>query len=104
MPAALDALVVANDARIVRQVLTQEFGERPLADEADAGAVLLLGDGEAGSARELAHLALRELAERHQHVDEILGGDGVQEVALILAGVRRLCAAAARRRPSSTRA
>ena len=90
MPAALDPMVVADDARIVRQVLMQELRERPLADEADAGAVLLFGDGEAGLTGELAHLALRELAERHQHVDEILGGHGVQEVALILAGVHAL--------------
>ena len=84
MPAALLSRVVANDAGALGQVLAQELRERPLADETDARAVLLLGDGEPGLARDLAHLALRQLAERHQHVDEVGGSDGVQKVALVL--------------------
>ncbi len=87
MPAALLPRIVANDAGVLGQVLPQELRERPLADEADAGAVLLVGDGEPGLARDLAHLALRQLAERHQHVDEVGGRDGVQEVALVLGGI-----------------
>ena len=37
-----------------------------------------------------SHLALQEAAERHQHVDEIGGGDGVQEIALVLGGIDAL--------------
>jgi hypothetical protein len=59
-------------------------------DEADAGAVFLFGDREAGVARELAYLALQELAQRHQHVDEIFGRHGVQEIALVLAWIDAL--------------
>ena len=66
MPAALDSAVVANDAGIVGQVMVQEIRERPLADEADAGAVFLFRDREAGLAGELAHLTLHEVAERHE--------------------------------------
>src|SRR6185295_14635767 len=40
MPAPLDTQIVANDAGLVGQVLAEEFREWPLADEADARAVL----------------------------------------------------------------
>src|SRR6185436_11881846 len=93
MPAALHPQVVANDAGVVWQVLAQEFRERPFADEADTRAVLLLGDREAGLARDLAHLALEEVAERHQDVHEVFGRDCVQEVALVLGRIDALAQA-----------
>ncbi len=87
MPAAFAAFVVADDAGRFRQILVQEFGERALAYEADAGAVLFFRHGQASAACEVAHFALQQIAEREQNVDEVFRRHAVKEVALILAGV-----------------
>ena len=70
--------------------MREELRERPLADEADAGAVLLLGDRQAGFAGDVADFGLQQIAEREQHVAQVVGVDGVQEVALVLGGVAGL--------------
>src|SRR5688572_20997732 len=90
MAAALDPVVVTDDPGSLGQVSTQELREWAFADEADARAVFLLRHGETGVARNVAHFAFGELAERHDHFGEILGGNGMQEVALVLAGIDAL--------------
>ncbi len=52
--------------RLVVQKLPEELPEGALADEADARAVRLVKDGETTAARTLAHLALFDLAQRHE--------------------------------------
>src|SRR5690606_11220405 len=88
--AELAAVGVADRAWVRRQVAAEKLGERPLADEADAGAVLLLGHGQARGAGALADLGLGQVAEREQHVRELLGRDRVQKIGLVLAGVAGL--------------
>src|SRR5690606_23493120 len=54
-----DPAVVAHDGPGLRgQVAVQELAEGPLADEADAGGVLLGRVGQADALRDLAYLAL----------------------------------------------
>src|SRR5262245_57117677 len=70
-----------------RQVSREKLCERALADEADAGTVLLVEHGESELARRAAHVALLHRADWKQCACERLGRHRVQEVALILAGI-----------------
>src|SRR5437016_5789384 len=72
-----------------REEAGQERAERPLADEADPGAVGLVEHREPRAPRALAHRALLELAERHQRTGELRPRHGMQEIALILGVVGR---------------
>src|SRR2546429_10012182 len=54
-----------------REEAGQERAERPLADEADAGAIGLVEHREPRAPRALAHRALLELAERHQRTGQL---------------------------------
>ena len=90
--------------RLVAQELREELAERPLADEADAGAVGLVEHRQAGAPRALAHLVLVQLAERHQRARELVAVHGMQEVGLILRRSRAPCAAPCPSAPCTRRA
>ena len=57
--------------------------------EADVLAVMLVGDGEAEAARQLARLGLGHVAERKAHEVELLARGREQEIALVAVGIRR---------------
>ena len=84
------AVDAAHDPRLRRQVAAQEVAEAPLADEADAGAVLLGGDREGVLAGDAPHLGLGQFADREQALGQLFAGHRVQEVALVLAGIETL--------------
>jgi hypothetical protein len=65
------ATVVLDRTRLVREIAVQELAERPLADEADAGRVLLLRVRQADLGGDPAHFGLRDLAERKQRLREL---------------------------------
>ncbi len=65
----------------------EEFPEGALADEADTGAVGFVEHRESRTSGALADGAFFQLSKRHQRAGEVLGGDGMQEVALVLGGV-----------------
>ena len=69
------------------QVVREEFGERTLADEADAGAVALVVHGQRLFVREPADLVFRQFADRKQRAREHGARHGVQEIRLVLAGI-----------------
>ena len=77
----------ADLARLGRQVAHQELAERALADEADAGGILLGRDMQAGPLGDLAHLALVHRAEREQRLRQLRLVEAVEEVALVLGAV-----------------
>ncbi len=77
----------ADLAGVRRQVAHQEFLERPLADEADAGRVFLHRNVQAGGGGDFAHLALVDAGQRKEGFRQLRLIQTVQEVALILAGV-----------------
>ena len=90
MLAHLAAAVVQDRARVVRQVVVEELAERPLADEADAGRILLLRVRQADLVGDAAHLGLVQLADREQRLRQLRLVQAVQEVALVLARVEPL--------------
>ena len=77
-------------AGVGRNVAREELTKRPLADEADAGAVGLVEHRQARFACQRAHLGLREVAQWEQHAREVLARDRVQEIRLVLVRVARL--------------
>ena len=70
-----------------RQVLRQEFAEVALADETDAGRVLLRGGRQAGVGGHAAHVGLDQFAQREQGRCQLRLAELVQEIALVLAAV-----------------
>ena len=66
MPTNAAPALVLDRTGFMAQVAVQELAERPLADEADAGRVLLLRVRQADLGGEAAHLALLQLADREQ--------------------------------------
>src|SRR2546429_6010237 len=86
-----EALAVGrlDDTRRAVEKTAEKSPERPLADEADTGAVRLVEDRQSCIARARAHRALCQLPERHQRLGQVIRVNGVQEVALILAGIPR---------------
>ncbi len=82
-----DALRRLQLAGLRRNVVAEEFAEVAFADEADAGRVLLGVGGQAGLARERAHVGLRQVADREQRRGELFLAEGVEEIALVLVRV-----------------
>src|SRR5688572_9203295 len=67
----------------LREVSVQEFAERALADEADAGRVLLGMVRQSGLERDAPHFGFLQLAHRKHHARELLLRETVEEVALV---------------------
>ncbi|MCY1510468.1 hypothetical protein D9M68_448460 [compost metagenome] len=89
--AADDVAVDCLDlARLGGQVLLEEIGEAALADEADAGGVLLLRRGQAVLLGNRAHCRLFQFADREQGAGDLLAAHRMQEVALVLVRVQAL--------------
>ena len=86
--AHLHAPVIDHRARFGGQIARQELAERAFADEADAGGVLLGGVGQADACGDLAHLGLGDARQREDGPRELILVQPVQEVALVLVGVR----------------
>ncbi len=93
----------AHKSGLARQITIEELSKRPLADETDAGRVLLRVHRQVGGLGKFAHPGLGELAQRKQHARELLLIEPVQEVALILGAVARLEQLEARARLTHTR-
>ena len=72
-----------------RQVLGEEAAEIALADEADAGGILLRGGGQPGRGGDPAHLALVQLAQREARGGQLRLPELVQEITLVLAAILR---------------
>ena len=81
------ATFIDDRSRRLRQIAVEEFAERPLADEADAGRVLLGVVRQPRLECDAAHLAFLQLAHREQHAGELLLPQAMQEVTLVLAGI-----------------
>ncbi|EDT37445.1 hypothetical protein BamMEX5DRAFT_6774 [Burkholderia ambifaria MEX-5] len=77
-------------ARFRRKIAVQEVAERPFADEADARRVLLLRVRQADLRGDLAHLRLRDLAEREHRLRQLRLVQPVQEVRLVFRMIERL--------------
>lgn len=77
-------------ARFRRQIAVQEVAERPLADEADAGRILLLRVRQPDLRGDLAHLRLRDLAEREHRLRQLRLVQPVQEIRLVFRMIERL--------------
>jgi len=90
VPAHDHAVLVDDVTRRGGNVTREEFPERSLADEADAGAIRLVEHRQSRFARQRAHLRLGQFAERKHHLFEVPAVDAVQEIGLILVGVARL--------------
>jgi hypothetical protein len=84
------AAVVQDGAGLVAEVAVEEVAEGPLADEADAGRVLLLGIGQLELGGDAAHLGLGQLAHREHGLGQLGLVEPVQEVALVLQRVQAL--------------
>src|SRR5690606_3021421 len=69
------------------QVLAEELAEIALADEADAGRVLLCRRRQPGCGSHRAHVALLQIAEWKHRGCELRLPELVQEIALVLAAV-----------------
>src|SRR6185369_15831340 len=82
--------LVLDRSRRVGEVARQELAERPLADEADAGRVLLLRVRQADPGGDPPHLGLVQLADRKERARELRLVEPVQEVALVLRPVEAL--------------
>ena len=82
---AVDGL---DGAGVVPDVPADKVGKFPLTDEADACAVALGGCGEVVLGGEGADGALFEVADGEEGAAQGLGLDGVEEVALVFAGVK----------------
>src|SRR4051812_33575097 len=65
------AALVDDRTRRLRQVAVEEFAERPLADEADAGRILLGMVRQPGLRGDAPHFGLFQLAEREQYPREL---------------------------------
>src|SRR5690349_17231950 len=70
----------ADLARLGRQVLAQELGETPLADEADPGTVFLVMVGETGLPGQRPRVGLEGVSQREQRTCQCRLGYRVQEV------------------------
>jgi hypothetical protein len=90
LPEQAIGIEIADVARRDRQIALQEFAERPLADEADAGRILLRGVRQAGIDRYAAHLALGQMTNRKQRARQLRLVQPVEEVALVLGAVLSL--------------
>src|SRR5262245_56258299 len=83
--------VLANDFSIggldkawgPRQITVEKVPERPLADEADAGRVLLRVVRQAGFKGDAPHFGFLHLADREKDTRDLLPVETMQEVALV---------------------
>src|SRR6185369_6526407 len=66
VPGDHTAALVLDRPRFLRDIAVEEFTERPLADEADAGGVLLFRVGQSDLLGDAPHLGLAQLAHREQ--------------------------------------
>src|SRR5262245_30999600 len=86
--AADDAAAVVFDCtRRVTEVAIEKLAKRPLANEADAGGVLLLRVRQPNLGGDLAYLRLLQFARREERAGELSLVQAVQEVTLVLAAV-----------------
>ncbi len=81
------AIVGADRARGGGQVTVEKLAERALADEADAGGVLLLCVGQADVGGQFSHLGLVQMTQRKQRARKLCLVEPVKEIALILGRV-----------------
>src|SRR5487761_2452975 len=72
-----------------RQIAVEEFAERSLADETDAGRVLLRVHRQSRFPGDPAHLGFLQLRQRENRTGELRLAQTVQEIALVLVPVRR---------------
>src|SRR5487761_2237572 len=72
-----------------RQIAVEEFAERSLADETDAGRVLLRVHRQSRFPGDPAHLGFLQLRQRENRTGELRLTQTVQEIALVLVPVRR---------------
>src|SRR5690606_1836495 len=70
LSAELRPLDIEDRARRMRQELPEEFTERTLTDEADAGAVALGRDRQPRLVRQFTHLLLVQVPQRQQRMRE----------------------------------
>ncbi len=92
---ALEPAMAADDAALSRldragppgEPSPDEFAERPLADEADAGRVSFRGDRNPALAGDAPDLRLLQPADGKEAVRELRGIQRMQEVALVLARI-----------------
>src|SRR6187431_2291838 len=82
LPNAPTALVL-DGAGLVAQVAVEEFAERPLADEADAGRILLRSNRQADLGSDAPHLGLLQFTDREQALAQLGLVQAVQEIALV---------------------
>src|SRR5450830_78776 len=83
------ALGCADRTGHARQITVEEFAERTLADETDAGRVFLGVHRQACLFGDPAHLGFLQLRQRKNRTGELRLAEPVQEIALVLALVRR---------------
>ena len=91
-----EAVVAADDitfggfnvAGLSRQVALEEVGEAPLADEADTGRVLLACRGQFILLGNAPDFGFFQLANRKQGPCQLVPGNGMQEIALILVAIQ----------------
>src|SRR5476649_2054639 len=83
------ALGCTDRARRMGQIAVEEFAERTLADETDAGRVALGVHRQACLFGDPAHLGFLQLRQRKNRARELRLTQSVQEIALVLALVRR---------------
>ncbi|MOA04795.1 hypothetical protein D3C78_1243660 [compost metagenome] len=88
MAAELAVAVVEDPARFLVDVAVEKVAERPLADEADAGRVLLLRVGQADFLGDAPHFGLVQLAHGEQRLGQLGLVQAVQEIALVLGRVQ----------------
>ena len=84
------AAIVLDRPGRADEVAIEELAERPLADEADAGRVLLSCVRQADLGGDPAYFGLRELADRKQGARQLRLAQAVQEVALVLLPIEPL--------------
>ena len=72
------------------KMLAQKLLERALADETNTGAIRLVEHWQAGRMRHGADLCFLQAAERKKCLGQGRDRDAMQEIALILGGIRRL--------------
>jgi hypothetical protein len=92
---ALEPRVPADDRAVrrldragtARNPATDEVAEWPLADEADAGRIALVRDGQAAVARDRADFGFHEPTDRELADRKLRRAERVQEVSLVLVAV-----------------
>src|SRR2546430_8489259 len=84
------SILIDDRAGRLRQIAIQELPERPLADEADPGRVLLGVVRQPGFERYAPDFGLPQAADREQHARKLLLVQPMQEISLVLSLVLAL--------------